>query len=362
MNENIKRIKSFLLELREQKDLYKSIAPEALGRRYRRGKDGTDIVKDSSFLYIRSYEGDIGVRPFSGISAWLSPDIQISPITNVGDFGTTLHAGHAYDVQVSLHNRGDITVPYPKVELFLTTPTLGFDTRFADLIGLTQFPGLLLSGEHNSLHYTYQVPAGLEGHRCLFARTYSFSPLDKPSDPFALEPTLDRHIAQKNLNFVAQNTEYQFNLIHLPNALERIVFLPLSRENVADLMLPSLLRYKFADLPRMGTRMEVRAGENSKVRVKNGARGVELYSEGDGWGIGEQAGLLKMLGGAVNGEEKRTLQAAYREMNKYLMCTPLAMKIPDLGLGKGQFAALHLSNSNEVQGQMKGGITLIVMG
>jgi hypothetical protein len=38
------------------------------------------------------------------------------------------------------------------------------------------------------------------------------------------------------------------------------------------------------------------------------------------------------------------------------------MKIPDLGLGKGQFAALHLSNSNEVQGQMKGGITLIVMG
>ncbi len=49
-------------------------------------------------------------------------------------------------------------------------------------------------------------------------------------------------------------------------------------------------------------------------------------------------------------------------MNKYLMCTRLTLKIPDMGLSKGQVAALHLVNSNGVNGQMKGGITLIVMG
>lgn len=362
MNENIRRIQTFLLELRKQKDLYGTIAPEAVGRRYRRGKDGVDIVKDSSFLYIRSYEGDVGVRPFSGIPAWMSPDIQISPVTDIGNFGTTLHAGHAYRIQVGLHNRGDITVPYPKVELFLTTPTLGFDTRFADLIGLSQFPGLLLSGQHNALEYTYQVPAGLEGHRCLFARTFSFSPLDKPADPYALEPTLDRHIAQKNLNFVAQNSEYQFNLIHLPNALEQVTFLPLSQQNAAELMLPSLHRFKFSEVPRGAARMEVQAAEGSKVRIKRGGRGIELFSEGEGWGTSEQAELMKKLGAPMKAEERKTLQKAYREMNKYLMCTPLTLKIPDMGLGKGQIAALHLTNSNAVSGQMKGGITLVIMG
>src|SRR5690606_18035557 len=147
MSPNIERIQAYIRELNAQRAAYAKKAPKLTARLYsRQSKDGRkpDTVNDSSFLYIRSYEGDAGIRPFNNILFWNSPDINISPVTDIGNFGTTLHAGHTYTINCRLHNRGDITVPFPKVEAFLTTPTLGLDTRFADLLGLTQLPGLLL--------------------------------------------------------------------------------------------------------------------------------------------------------------------------------------------------------------------------
>ena len=376
MTENIKKLQEYLAELKQEKAVYtktlKEGNPEFFGIAGNKDRK-PEIVEDSSFLYIRSYVGDIGDRPFSGIAAWNSPDINISPVTDIGNFGTTLHAGNSYNINVTLHNRGDITVPFPKVELFLTTPSLGFDTRFADLIGLTQYPGLLLSGGTDSLDYVYNVPVDLSGHRCLFARTYSFSPLDKPFDPYALQPHLDRHIAQKNLNFVAQNSEYQFNLIHLPNTQEQIMFVPLTRQKVLELMHPGVLQFKIADqIPRDAlAKLEVMPLNKTPrgFQIKNNGRGIDVVSEeGKGWNVKEQAALMKQLKAISNpkrradAETRKKVYRAFRAMNEHLTRTELTMKIPDFGLQPGQLAGLNIVNTNQVTGEVKGGITLLITG
>lgn len=376
MTENIKKLQEYLTELKREKAVYTKMLKEGnqefFGTTGAKGRK-PEIVEDSSFLYIRSYVGDIGERPFSGIPAWNSPDINISPVTDIGNFGTTLHAGNSYNINVALHNRGDITVPFPKVELFLTTPSLGFDTRFADLIGLTQYPGLLLSGGTDSLDYIYNVPVDLSGHRCLFARTYSFSPLDKPFDPYALQPHLDRHIAQKNLNFVAQNSEYQFNLIHLPNTMERIEFVPLSRQRVLELMHPGVLKYRIGDqLSReVLAKLEVKPlGKTGRgFQIKNSGKGVEVLAEGGkGMDVREQAALMKQFAAIsnpkrkVDTETRKKIYRAFRAMNEHLTRTELTMNIPDFGLQPGQLAGVNIVNTNQVTGEMKGGITLLITG
>jgi len=376
MSPNIERIQAYIRELNTQRAAYAKKAPRLISRLYRRGKDDRkpDTVNDSSFLYIRSYEGDIGVRPFDNILFWNSPDINISPVTDIGNFGTTLHAGHTYNINCRLHNRGDITVPFPKVEFFLTTPTLGFDTRFADLIGLTQLPGLLLPAGNDTLDFRYHVPAAMEGHKCLFARTYSFSPLDKPNDLYALQPTLDRHIAQKNLNFVPQNTEYRFNLIHLPNAQERIEFVPMSKNKVLQLLHPTVLKYRISNqLPPASLRkLDVSpiGKTRSNFRMKPARQGIEVHAEGGkGMGIEEQARLMKAFHAMLktpenrmDRAERRKLHEAVTAMNKPMMKTSFRLAVPDLGLKPGQLAGIDIVNTNSLTGERKGGITLLVTG
>ncbi|MGV3764391.1 hypothetical protein [Parapedobacter sp.] len=376
MSPNIEKIQAYVRELNAQRAIYTKRAPKLLARSYRRGKDGRkpDTINDSSFLYIRSYEGDFGVRPFNNIPFWNSPDINISPMTDIGNFGTTLQGGYAYNINCRLHNRGDITVPFPKVEFFLTTPTLGFDTRFADLIGLTQLPGLLLPAGTDTLDFLYNVPANMDGHKCLFARTYSFSPLDKPYDLYALQPTLDRHIGQKNLNFVPQNTAYQFNLIHLPNVHERIEFVPMSRNAVLQLLHPTVLKYRIsnrmpsASLHKLQVEPAEKTGRN--FRMKAGRQGVEVYANsGKGMGVEEQASFMKSFNAMLRAprsrvglDERKKMYRAFAVMNDPMMKTTFNLEIPDFGLKPGQLAGIEMVNTNALTGEKKGGITLLITG
>ena len=127
----------YLRSLLKQRDLYSQEAIAELQRVFkRRDRRPPEEFHDSSFLYMRSYDADLGVRPFSGVVHWHSPDITLSPLTGVGAYTTMLNAGDTYLIRCSLRNRGDIGVPSAKVELFLTDPTLGFDTRFATNLSL----------------------------------------------------------------------------------------------------------------------------------------------------------------------------------------------------------------------------------
>lgn len=242
MTENIKQLQAFLKELRGQREDYLGGGNERIESLYRRSQKGRPPreFKETSFLYIRSYGADTGLRPFSDIVFWNSPDLQLQLISAPETFTTELQAGSTYTIRCRLHNTGDVTVPYPKVQFYLCDPTLGFDTRFATHIGTTQYDGLLLPGMHDFLEFPYDVPPAEAGHKCLFARTYSFSPLDRPVDVYDLNPRIDRHIGQKNLHIVGQGSAYQFNIVHQPNMAERIDFLPMTRQAIAMLQLPTM--------------------------------------------------------------------------------------------------------------------------
>ncbi len=375
MNDNIKKLQAFLAELNASRDAYISEAQPEIVKHYRGQRKGRPprVFNDTSFLYIRSYDGDAGLRPFSGITFWNSPDIQLHPVTDPATFTTSLQAGSIYNIRCQLHNTGDVTVPYPKLEYFLCDPTLGFDTRFARYLGVTHYKGLLLSGAHDFVDFSYQVPPSEAGHKCLFARTYSFSPLDQPLDVYDLNPRIDRHIGQKNLNIVGQAENYQFNIIHQPNMQERIDFLPLTQQAVAMLGIPMMhtMRIRGQQKESMFRKAKLElADRKNGLEIGWDRIGLKLSASGDGPGIKTQATIGKRVEAAVSaiGQSKASRASfkevfkAFRDMNRHQVQSTVNMRIPDMGLAKGEVAGFEMVNTNLVTGQVKGGITLIVQG
>jgi len=218
---NQKIVEEFIVKTLQKKDEQQKKSKEILDKLFseqpiEERKPPKDF-KDSSFLYIRSFNSDTGLRPFSsGIYYGDSPDLQISPINNEFTFTTELKTGQTYKLKCMVRNRGDVNVPSAKVEFFLITPSVGYFARPVDIIGVVDTWVSPYSSSETSISYT--VPANKVGHKCLFARIFSFSPLDVPLDDNILNPTMDRHVAQKNLNIISQGTTFIFNLVHFPNA------------------------------------------------------------------------------------------------------------------------------------------------
>lgn len=375
MSKHIKELQAFLAELDERRDVYIQKAPTLIRKIYKNREKGPKVFNESSFLYIRSYAGDTGLRPFSGIAFWNSPDIDIIPLTStVPISNNTIDAGETYVLRCRLHNSGDVMVPYPKVEFFLTTPSLGFDVRFATQLGATLMRGILLPHGNGWADLTYNVPITEGGHKCLFARTFSFSPLDKPYDLYSLDPTKDRHIGQKNLNIVPQASAYQFNLVHLPNANEKIEFVPLNMNEIIALGDPSLAKFKWKEKAEATAFKEAKIETPDKERrigiKRSGRAGFEIFSEGEGLTLAKQAALVKSVNRALTqinaGKAKfsqhKELFQRHTQMNKPMMCTKLLLHIPNMGLKAGEAAAWNMVNTNIATGEIKGGITIVVKG
>jgi hypothetical protein len=265
-------------------------------------------------------------------------------------------------------------IPYPKVEFFLTDPSLGFNTTVAELLGLTQLQGLLLPASNDEAIMRYTVPASEAGHKCLFARTYSFSPLDKPVDLHALDPRLDRHIGQKNLNIVPQGSTYTFNLVHQPNAMETIEFRPLSVREVMALQHPALQELKITALKdiKMLSRIkvEVTAKTPHEIGMKNEKGIWQVTSSGKGIGLEKQGAIFKKTnavlkdihsGKGSHQRFKRELKP-FTDMNRHVAVTAMQMAIPDFGTRKGYAIGFEIVNRNRIDGSIKGGITLIAEG
>lgn len=366
-------LQAFLKELNERRDAYTQKAPPLTRKLYGREK-GPKVFNDSSFLYIRSFDGDIGSRPFGNILFWNSPDISLTPATGTAPLtANSINAGDTYILRCELHNRGDVMVPFPKVEFFLTVPTLGFDVRFATNLGATQMHGLLLPDGNGSAELNYNVPVTESGHKCLFARTFSFSPLDKPYDIYNLDPRTDRHIAQKNLNIVTQSTPYSFNLVHLPNTNEKIEFIQLRTNEIMALGEPLMAKFKWKErtYPAVFKEAGMEVVEsNSNFVIKRGKQGFEITSEGKGATTKEQAALARSVTRAItqinSGKAKfsqfKELFQAYRKMNDVMQKTSLQMKIPKMDLKPEEAVAWNIVNTNNTTGEVKGGITLVVVG
>lgn len=372
MTHNREELQAFLRELNERRDAYTQKAPALTRKLYGREK-GPKVFNDSSFLYIRSYNGDIGTRPLGNILFWNSPDITITPVTGTAPLTTnSVDAGHSYRLQCQLHNRGDVMVPFPKVEFFLTVPTLGFDVRVANKLGATQMNGLLMPDGNGSAEVIYDVPATESGHKCLFARTFSFSPLDKPYDVYNLDPRIDRHIAQKNLNIVPQASPYMFNLVHLPNANERIEFVPMTMNEAIALNEPLLVNFKWKEKVDVGVFREMKlevVGNTEGLSLKRGRKGLEVISQGKGPSLAQQEKLTRSLNRAVaqinagkaHASQFKELFLAFRTMKDSIQKTSMQMKIPKMGLKPGEAVAWNIVNTNNVTGEVKGGITIVVV-
>ena len=345
----------------------------------RRDRKPPEEFHDSSFLYMRSYDADIGVRPFSGIDHWYSPDITLSPVTSVNAYTTSLVAGDTYLIRCSLRNRGDIAVPSAKVELFLTDPTLGFDTRFAANLTLGRVPSAWVPAASSAAaEFVYTVPPTESGHKCLFARSFSFAPLELPIDDFQLDPRLDRHVAQLNLNIVGQSQSYSFNWVHAPNARHRLELQPLQPEALLGLRHPVLADVKpAADFPSRGwgrlASIQLKEPGTDGVAVREAREGVSVESmDREGLDLETQRELnttVRKVLHAVNAGETRMrdhrdLFARFRAMNRQARRSTFTMTIPELGLKPGEALGLELRSVDEnfEQPEIVGGITLIIVG
>ena len=144
------------------------------------GRGDEKAYTGATYLYIRSIDNDFGNRPLAPNTLfWLSPDITLVD-ANGPVLSTTVDANTPYFVRVTVRNDGDHDCHSSIVELFLTDPTIGFSLAASKQIGIktVSIPG------HSSVdvEFSFLVPNQESGHKCLFARTHSFSNNDYPKD------------------------------------------------------------------------------------------------------------------------------------------------------------------------------------
>jgi hypothetical protein len=334
--------------------------------------------KESSYLYVRSFDGDNGSRPFANQVFWLSPDIQVSPITNLAAYTRTLNAGETYNLRCHIRNRGDRVVPSAKVEFWLTDPALGFDTRFAQHLSLGRVPSAWVNPNTSGVvDFTYPVPPTEAGHKCLFARVFSFSPLELPVDNTRLDPRIDRRIAQLNLNILQQGQPFQFNWIQASNAHQRIEFVPLGENELRSLRHPILTEFFPArefpqgelihraglelDRPGIDT-MEAFHEQNGLVVISSDPGGPDLGELRETRARLHEA-LAAISAGKSNSFQHRELFALWREMNSQAVLSTFKMQAPDLGLNQDQVAGIHIQTVElDDSGETRGGLTLLITG
>jgi hypothetical protein len=383
MSDNMQSADAYVRKLQEQRRAYQQFVKERVEELFQddhvRERRPPRHFVDSSFLYARSFVGDVGVRPFGNIMFWLSPDILVSPITSPAAYTRTLTAGQTYNLRCILRNRGDLGVPSAKVEFWLTDPTLGFDTRYARHLTLGRVPTAWVGANATAeVNVAYTVPPSEAGHKCLFARAFSFSPLDVPVDDTRLDPRVDRHVAQLNLNIVQQGQPFMFQWIHAPNARAHIQFAPLEVEALLGLNHPILAETKpFRDIPTREwdriTGLEVADTEARTLEMDRAENGL-MVAPGDPEGVDIQTQhevaaavydvLEQVAAGKTHTSEHRDLFRRFREVNSEARRTWFKMEAPDLGLGEGEVVGVDLRAVDlaDDRAGWLGGMTLLIVG
>lgn len=329
---------------------------------------------ESSFLYMRSCDADLGSRPLPCSLFWLSPDLRVAPLSRLGTPTRDLIAGAAYRITATVRNRGDLPVPSAKVEFYLADPTLGWDIRYATKLGVAAARVQAHGASEVSLDYT--VPPALSGHRCLFARVFSFSPLDLPIDDFALNPLVDRHVAQLNLNIVAQASSLTVSWLHLRNAAERLAIEPMSAgvvhalrlETVTGLTLVGAERWKeFAG----GLEIDFEPGKGPVIEASRTEFGLELTSrDEEAIPVERQAELTDRVLATLRAQEAgrredakaRELFKEFRAMTVHTVRSEVTLRLPDVGLEPDEAVGLNLVKRDVASGEATGGIGLFVVG
>ena len=371
--ENLKRANQVIRELNKEREIKTSKSKEYFGRMIEgspvKNRRPPSDSTDSSYLYIRSYDSDNGSRPGLNVAYWRSPDLNVSPLSSLNSYTTELNAGMVYNIKCLVHNRGDLIVPSAKVAFYLVTPSLGFDTRFAKRLGVAAtWVSCYSSAEVNM---QYLIPPSDAGHRCLFARTFSFSPLDIPVHDTLLSPIQDRHIGQRNLNIAVQGSQMQMNILHMPQAQLTVNFLPMNKEAILALRHPSASDFKVLDnKEEMSAKFKFADKQvNAGLRLKEGVARFDFKGEGKfnpdrqkEIGARMKEVFKRIHSGKAKASEFKEQIAQYRQMNLENSMTLLNLQIPKLGLKKGEMTGFEIIATNNLNGEVFGGITLLVIG
>ena len=99
-------IQAYIRELQARAAKSQEEAERELNPLFKRkeGRPPRDFV-DSSFLYIRSCDADVGSRPVPCPAFWLSPDVRVAPLSNLGAPTRQLEAGATYRFSAVVRNR-----------------------------------------------------------------------------------------------------------------------------------------------------------------------------------------------------------------------------------------------------------------
>ena len=363
--------KAAVIELRRQAERERETGRENAGKNH--GERGDAEFKGKSFLFMRSLQQDKGMRPISPTTLyWLSPDIRLRG-DSLGGYTDTVKAGGAYEAEVTVRNRGDVNVPSATVELFLSTPTLGFDTRFSRPLGVTS---TWVPAEGTAtVRVPFTVASHEAGHKCLFARVFSFGPPDLPIANTELNPTLDRHVAQLNLNIVSAIPDvFGFNIVHPANFSGHIQFWPAALRDLAGAGHPILANVDLVDpvplvrhMNRAATiRIEEAAGHEAKL--DRWEQGFRITARGDGASLADQRGLRADLLSHVSEESEgrhdraraRAVLGEYRKQEVSNVLTRCTLDLPGAEMVAGTAAACHMQLVSEL-GHIVGGITFVVV-
>ena len=209
MADNIKEIK--MLRNKGQEKARKFIEQYGNGQEQENPKQ----FQDTTFLFIRSFDGDIGSRspgitdPGGGVF-WLSPDIELFDRNGISM--ERLQEGESYRVEVTLRNSGDLNAYSCTVELYLCDPALGFsiDAPGTTLIGIQLAE--VMSESTTTVAFPFEARPPNIGHKCMFARVHSVIYREVPAVQTTLDPFHNRHDAQQNLFIVERGERIAFSM------------------------------------------------------------------------------------------------------------------------------------------------------
>jgi hypothetical protein len=161
----------------------------------------------------------------------------------------------------------------------------------------------------------------------------------------------------------------------MPKAEIAVRFLPMKKETILAMGHPVAGDFKIIDdrkVIKLKARLQLEFAKKSRSAKLEMDRSTSLFSfdEKGEYTLEIQKKLhtqMKQINKIVQSGKASTKEfkkeiAAYRIMNLENKLTLLNLRIPHLGLEKGEMAGFEIEATNKINGEVFGGITLLVIG
>jgi hypothetical protein len=346
-------------------------------------------AKDTTFLYIGSYNADRGLRPLSpGTIFWNSPDIEIYK-NGINVASNQITQGEQYQVIVTVRNDGDMNCPSFNLELFVTNPSLGFNLANATLLDVKRSS----INRHSFKQVTFDLIANgnFVGHRCLFARVTSTSCNEFPLNANNFDAVNDRHVAQQNLTVIQQGQVISMQVNHtgelgkdvlmqlqpllklapeFKSKMQKIMPKLKATESIKNFSFNPLAIKKLIGLENLISKEKLNPLLNlNQLNVNAIKTGIKLPTslQTHNLRIDEKKMNLNAKIIAANSINKKN---ELRLTNENTFHIPLekgtfhqiSFTVPNLGLKPQEFAVYNIELRKPGSGQVVGGVTMVVTG